>query len=339
LPGVSVAATGLVFLTLTTAGCGVLGRTSEPAAPAKPPAPPFTPALTEAEAKRVIARHMLTMNLAQRRLSVTVAARTETGSALELRKTQYKIHKANKLRGYIYKYTSASGASPKFNSYPRWFIAAPTDTGDGKKSRDLMVFVQDQQGGPWRAAYSPASARVTGPLAKGIDVPDIAEVVRPDDATLVVPPNRLAAVTADVLSKGKRSPSTPLFQLGGMVTERYKWVLENREVYTELGWKGYYTPVPSSHPVYAVRTTSGGALVWYALDYKTAGRNPGKARELTWETEAWGDLFKPFIGRSKIVSWYKGLERQELVAYVPPQGQGKIRIIAARWAPLALRGR
>jgi hypothetical protein len=335
LPRISLATAGIVLLL----GCELVGGGGEAAAPAKPLPPPLTPAITETGAKRALARHMLTMNLAQKRLSVTVAAKAETGSALEMRKAQYKIFKANKLRAYIYKFSSAVGASPKFNSHPRWFMAAATDIGGGEKTRDLMVFVQDKQGGAWRAAYSPSATRVTGALGHGIDVPDVADVVRTDDTTLVLPPGRLAAASADMLSKGKRSPSTRLFQLNGLVSERYKSVLDNREVYTKMGWKGYYTPVASPHPVYAVRTTSGGALVWYAVDFKTAGRNPGKATELTWEVDSWGDLFAPFIGRSEIRSWYTGLERQELVAYVPPQGKGKIRIIAGRWAPLALRGR
>jgi hypothetical protein len=80
-------------------------------------APPLTPAITEAEAKRTLARHMLTMNLAQKRLSVTVAAKAETGSALETRKAQYKIMRANKRRACTYKVTSALGASPRFNDY------------------------------------------------------------------------------------------------------------------------------------------------------------------------------------------------------------------------------
>ena len=334
-----VAVCGLVSLVLTTAGCGVLARTAEPAPPAKPPAPPPTPALTEAEAKRVLVRYMLTMNLAQRRLSPTFAARVETGSALELRKAQYKIFKSNKLSAYTYKFTSAVGATPKFSGHPRWFFIAPTETGTGKKTRDLMVFVQAGQGGPWLAAYSPAGNRVTGPLAKGIDVPDVADVVPLDDTSLVLSPGRLPAAHADMLSKGKRSPWTPMFQLNTEVTRRYKSLLASREVFTKLGWKGYYTPVASSHPVYAVRTTSGGALVWYAVDFKTAGLNPGKATDLTWEDTAWGDLHKPFVGRSDIRSWFQGSERQELVTYIPPQGQGKIQVIASRWSPVTLRGR
>ncbi|HEX6468503.1 MAG TPA: hypothetical protein VF069_05355 [Streptosporangiaceae bacterium] len=330
-------AAGIAFLGMAVTGCGPGGGTGR-AALAKLP-PPLTRAITEAGAKQVLIRHMVTMNLAQRRLSATVAARAETGSALELRRAEYKIFKANKLRAYSFKFTSAWGASPKFNTYPRWFVIAPTNTGTGKKTRDLMVFVQDARGGPWLVAYSPRADRATGALGKGIDVADVPDVVPPNDPSLVLPPDRLPAAHADMLSRGKRSPSTQLFRLTASVTDRYKSVLENRKVFTKLGWKGYYTPTPSPHPVYAVRTTSGGALVWYAVDFTTAGRNPGKATDLVWEIDSWGDLFTPFVGRSKVHSWYKGLERQEVVAYVPPRGKGKIQVIADRWSPVSLRGR
>jgi hypothetical protein len=164
-------------------------------------------------------------------------------------------------------------------------------------------------------------------------------VVRPDDSTLVLPPGRLPAAHADMLAKGRRSPSTRLFRLNKLVTSRYSNVLDSRKIFTDLGWKGYYNPAASTHPVYAVRTTSGGALVWYAVDFKTAGRNPGRATGLLWENDNWGDLHKPFVGSSRVRSWFSGLERQELVAYVPPRDRGKIQIIAGSWSPVTLRGR
>jgi hypothetical protein len=164
-------------------------------------------------------------------------------------------------------------------------------------------------------------------------------VVRPDDASLVLAPGRLPAAHADMLAKGKGSTSTRLFQLNSMVTQRYQNVRESRKIFTDLGWKGYYTPAASTHPTYSVRTTSGGALVWYAVDFKTAGRNPGDATGLVWKTGNWGDLHKPFVGASKVRSWFNGLERQELVAYIPPKGKGKIQIIAGSWSPVTLRGK
>ena len=328
----------MTALAVMLAGCDFRAAEDEPAA-AKPAPPTPTPAVTESQAKKIIARYASVLNRAGRRLSGSIAADAETGSALEIRKAQYKIFKANKLTTYSYKYTSAVGASPTFSGYPRWFLLAPVDRGTGKRVRNLIIFVQEKAGGPWLAAYTPQAARATGSLGKGIDVPDVAEVVRPDDATLAMAPGRLPAAHADMLAKGRRSPSTRLFQLNKLVTSRYRSVLDSREIFTDLGWKGYYNPVASTHPVYAVRTTSGGALVWYAVDFKTAGRNPGDAAGLLWDNDSWGDLHKPFVGSSKVQSWYTGLERQELVAYVPPKGKGKIQIIAGSWSPVNLRGR
>jgi hypothetical protein len=68
---------------MVVAGCGLLDKADQ-AAPTTPAPPPFTPAITQAAATKVLTRHVSTMNLAQRRLSATVAARAVTGSALEM---------------------------------------------------------------------------------------------------------------------------------------------------------------------------------------------------------------------------------------------------------------
>ncbi|MBC6458502.1 hypothetical protein [Actinomadura sp. HBU206391] len=286
----------------------------------------------------MITRYATTMNLANRRFDRRRATLAETASALQMRSAQYTYYRANKWPIQPRRYTAPSGATPAFTGYPRWFFAALAFRGSGPVSRDVPVFVQKSAGAPWQAAYVPLAAGSTFALGKSIRVADVPDVVPPGDAGLVLPPDRLASSYADVLSRGTRSANARQFRLSGLLTARFRYVRTNREVLPKLNWKGYYRPRASAHPTYAVRTTSGGALVWCAVDFATAARNQGN-RKITFTVASYGDQARAFLGKLLISKSYTGLEREEILAYVPPKGKGKIQILAQRWSPLALKGR
>ena len=321
---------------VSLAACSQDQPNRRPAATSPRPTP--VRALSAAEAKQVVARYAMTMNLANRRFDRRRAKLAETASALQMRYAQYTFYRANKWPIPSRRYTAPSGVTPAFTGYPRWFFAALTFRGSGPVSRDVPVFVQKSAGALWHAAYVPLAAGSTWALGKSIDVADVPDVVPLNDAGLVLPPDRLASSYADVVSRGTRSASARLFRLSGLLTARSREVRANREVLLKLNWKGYYRPRASTHPTYAVRTTSGGALVWCAVDFATAARNQG-SRTVTFTVVSYGDQAKAFLGRLLISKSYTGLEREEILAYVPPKGNGKIQILAQRWSPLALKGR
>jgi hypothetical protein len=337
-----VRAAVLLMTLVPAAGCGVLDDRvpfrDAPKATTAPPSP--APAVSKEEAKRALAGYTALVNQANRRLDPRLAARAATGSTLQMQTAKYKVFKANKVRIQPYKYGSVLAASPLFTEYPKWFFAALTDRGSKPYTRDIVVLVQDQAGGPWRAAYTPlATTPVTGPLVRGVDVADFPEVAPPDDPSLVIAPARLPGALAEVLNQGSHSGHYSSITLAPWIKSKYQALRADKKVFQRSGWKGSAGYAAATTPTYAVRTTSGGALVWSAIELRESFRHVRSGSGITWEHDTWGDLLRPFIGRSKANTSLTTVERIEMLAYVPPKAGGKVRFLATRWAPIAIQGR
>ncbi|HEU4946871.1 MAG TPA: hypothetical protein VFT31_06940 [Kribbella sp.] len=333
-------ATALVIaLTLTTAGCSGDQDEARPvtASSTPSPRPKPAPAISARGAEAVLKKYLPAISKANAKLDPARAAKVETGSALKLHTAQYRVYRENDLLYPPVKYVGAVGASPMVSGYPKWFFTAATDRGSQPATRDFLLFVQERSGAPWRVTYAPFSNTATGPLAPGVDVADFPAVVRADDTRLTTPPNKLAAALAGAVTQGSKSPHADRFAPGDLFDEVRAKIADNREAYTSNHWAGTSRAVDAKTSVYAVRTKSGGALVWFGLDLHHAYRNKGDTT-MIWQTESSGDLQKGFGLPSEVDTSITRQERYELVAYIPPKGKGKIRLIASRWFPLSVRG-
>ncbi|MFC9970595.1 hypothetical protein ACFVH6_06790 [Spirillospora sp. NPDC127200] len=337
----SLALLGCLGLAALTA-CGfppgdkATGARKDPVKKAPPAAP--TPALTQAEVKTVLARYALQSNLARKRLDPKLAAAAFTQSSLQMETAKYRVFKANELRMSPVRYGQVLGASPLFSGHPRWFFVALTDRGSKPTTRDLVVFVQQGPGGPWRAAYTTLATKpAQGPLGPGIDVADNPRVVPLDDPSLALPPAQVPTSLAQVLNQGVRAPQARGFLLPTWVRTRAGGPRADRAAMERSGWDLTGGYVASRQPVYAVRTTSGGALVWSAVEDHRRYRKSGAGNPMTWRHRNWGDMLKPFVGRSAVPRALTTVERYEVLAYVPPRGKGRIRLLADRWAVVDVR--
>jgi hypothetical protein len=326
----------LICALVPVTACGLLGE--DPGARRRPATPP-SPALTKEEAKQVLVRYGLRVNLANRELSPQLATVALTGSALQLQITKYTVARANHVRLGTSRYTAALSAAPRMSGYPRWFMAALTDQGSRPASREIIVFVQDRSGAQWRAAYAPiTTSRVSGPIAAGVEFTDYPDVPAQNDAALALPPARLAGALADVLNKGRRSPYHGSLRTTPWIVGAHRHLGQDRTAYLRDGWNGSGAYAPAPFPVYAVRTLSGGALVWSAVDLRESYRHIHPGSGFTWRSQVWGDLLRPFIGHSTAKRTLATGERFEFLAYVPPKGQGKVRFLADRWFPFQIKG-
>jgi hypothetical protein len=327
-------------------GCGVIdvpglgGEGDGAAAPtSSAPPPPPTPALTQAEAKRALARFVAQEKVAQRNLDPALAQAAFTGSSLQMEIAKYKVFEANDVDISPTRYGQVLAATPKLSAHPKWFFAAMTDGRGSDAVRNANVFVQEKPGAPWRAAYTTIDTeRTRGPLAKGVDVADAPDVAPLDDPSVALAPGQVAPALADVINKGRASAHFKAFTIAGLAKTRRGALTEDRKFFGSRGWKGTAQYVASQQPVYAVRTTNGGALVWSAVELKETFRHTGARTGVTWEHDVWGDLLKPFTGKSSLKKSFVTLERIELFANVPPKGRGKVKVLGSRWAPISITG-
>ncbi|WP_141579010.1 hypothetical protein [Actinomadura sp. WMMA1423] len=326
---------------MTTGGCGIVGKAKgeadAPAGSAPPPAP--APALTEDQVRPVLVRYTARSNRVHKLLDAKGAAGVYAGSSLQVETAKYRIFKANRLRFKPARYGQILGASPKFTGHPKWFFAVMTDNGANPPVRDHIVFVQDQAGGPWRAAYAPLSTKpVKGAIAPGVDVADYPDVVPGSDASLALAPDQVAPALADAINRGSRSGYIRSFTVPAWAKQKRGSLLQDRRTFRAQRWVGKASYSGSRAPAYAVRTTSGGALVWSAIELTESFRRAGGGAGINWRHKDWGDLLRPFTGRSSMKRSITTVERIEMLSYVPPKGRGTIRVIAFRWAPIRVTG-
>ena len=331
----------VVALMFATAGCGGDQEDAEDRAAtvsAKPsPRPKPTPAISTRGAEDVLKRYLAAISQANTKLDPARAAKTETGSALKIHSAQYRVYRKNDLRYPPVKYVGALGAAPMVTGYPRWFFTAATDRGSEPATRDFLLFVQERSGAPWRVTYAPFSSRATGTIAPGVDVADFPAVVAAGDNHLDTPPGKVAAVLASAVTQGSKSPYAQRFAQDAPFQAVRGKIIDNRSAYTSNDWAGTSRAVAAPTPVFAVRTKSGGALVWFGLDLLHSYRNKGDTN-MVWDTESAGDMQKGFGLPSEVTSSITRQERYELVAYIPPKGKGTMRLLASRWFPLSVRG-
>jgi hypothetical protein len=331
----------VLTLAAVAAGCSDAGPDTGGSAEQKTTISPVAeavPAVEPQAAAVIIKRYMDVMNKAARELDPKAAAAVQTGPALSVQKAIYGAYERNSLKAPPIRYGDGVAGAPKFTGWPRWFFAAPTDSGSKPATRDLLVFVQKAKGEPWQAAYAPYSRTTSGPIAPGVDLVDFPAVVPSDDKTLVMPPGRLAAAFADAVTRGRKSPSAGWFAAGRHVETTTKTLEANRTAFRGQGWTGLSRAVAAKANIYAARTKSGGALVWFTVDQLHSYRSTRANSGITWESPAYGDLHKAFGLPSTLKSKIARVERSELVGYIPPKGKGRIHVIGQRWVPLSITG-
>lgn len=333
-------------IAVLSAGCAQIdelvgsgpAETGSASAPPPSPSPTPTPAISTADAKRVVSRWVRAYNKAAKRYDIKAAARLETGSILQAHRAEYAICRRNGVRLPTLRAT-ADLTIPRFTGWPKWFtVSMPSKS--NTLDLDEFVFVQSRAGEPWRAAYDTMYLpRVRKDIGKGVTVPEDARVVPPDDTSLAVTPARLPAVHAHAARYGSKSPYWRLFSTGGLLTGTHKGLIWTHRLLRRKGWRGRTSVAAAPHPTYAVRTASGGALVFYALDRTATYERVTGHAALDWKEETYyGTLYPALIGRERVKNSFSRVERIEFATYIPPKDEDKIHLVASRWMPVSAEG-
>ena len=221
----------IVPLTLVTAlvlsGCSAdfwAGRnaqselqvTPEPTSTAADGTPTEAPAVTEPQAKRIIARIAAVVTEADTAADKELAATRLAGPALDLRLANYKVRKSDK----TFKALSQIPSGPvqlvlpqQRDTWPRTVFAAIKDE-DPTVPSVALVLIQQSAREQYLVHYA-----IT--LEPGAEIPPVAYPtvgtfrLDADNALLAIPPSQLAMSYADVLMKGEESENFDLFEAEG----------------------------------------------------------------------------------------------------------------------------
>ena len=330
VPAAAPSAAASVGFSVTAGGAD---GTASPQQPATEP-----PAISKADAASVVASYSQVNNKANAAHSNSLLSTIEGGSSYTMDTGAYRFELGQSSQAaYVpFQLADTTYYIPRLpqGSYPRWFAVKSTYvTADGKNlGTAYVVFAQNAAGTPWKDVTEPDILPGQALPQIAVDSSGYAQSVAPDDGGLDVAPGKIGQVTAEWLDQLAASKSDSVIKdESGNLTD-----LQD-EVFWRSGQGGSPMDATDVHSapagqVFALKTTSGGALVFYTT-----------AAQLTL-TPANGDT----ISGLNIPGYYSpansaGLTSatvgyvEQFATYIPPAGSNA-RDVVADISSIASRG-
>ena len=245
----------------TGAGRGSIGRQSGAGQP---------PAITKADAERVVSRYWQVNNEANESYSDSLLGSIESGSSYTMDAGSYRfaLGEADRTPYVPFELTDTRYYIPRLprTDYPRWFVVQgsyATVAGGKSLGSAYLVFAQDSAGASWKDVVEPDILPGQALPQIATDSGGYAESVAADDTGLNVAPDNIREVTAAWLDQVASSTSNSVIEdEAGNLTDL------KDEVFWRSGEGGAAFDATDTHsvptdPVFALKTTTGGALVFY----------------------------------------------------------------------------
>ncbi|MGW1376409.1 hypothetical protein ACWD6P_19350 [Streptomyces sp. NPDC002446] len=223
--------------------------------------------MSKAEGAKALDRFADSYNKANRALDPKVNSSFEAGALLAI--DQAGITAAHALRPHgnpgfpALSFTNAHFTVPKQAGWPKYFVAdADSNRKDarGRSTRWFLVFSRNGIDEKWRAVYFAQFPGNKAPELK-TDGDGYAEAVPAGAKSgLTVDPGKLSRRYADYLNTGKGS----VFASGPNTDG---WRARRAKDAHQLGARIQWEDTASDHPPVALRTTDGGALVFFSTFY------------------------------------------------------------------------
>lgn len=263
-----VAVSALLFTGCSADAWPQLGSSPTPSPTATVIAPEGqqAPAVTKAQAERILTRIAATVADADAAMDGDLAQTRLEGAALAARDTNYK------LRSTIADYPTPAPILAKpleiilpqaYDGWPRSVIAVADD--DESKTSSIMVLTQQDAWSDYKLSYM-------GSLEASTSLPDLAPAyigapqVEPDSPFLVLPPDEVAAAYSDVINKGEDSQYYDLFEADGdqlrasITADRQRRLDEFNQTAASTGSLEFTSAAGSQAP-FALQTVESGAIV------------------------------------------------------------------------------
>jgi hypothetical protein len=285
--------------------------------------------VTLAAAKSVLSAYTSANNSANARRSAATLATVETGGSLAIDTGLYTVQTAEGAAPYpAFTPVAATYYIPRAEPADgtRWFVVLVSNafTADPNKvtSTEYLLFTRAATGGAWQNAVEPYLLTGAGAPQIAVGGGGLATAVTATTTSLAVPPAELAARTATSIDGTGRGTGT-----GVTVTD--PGALADRSA--EAFWRGKLptATVTDAHAIatgtagqtFALLTTGGGALVFYAVAAELTITPPaGSVLHLTVPGLYSSGQALPQAGLSYL---------DQFAAADPPAGTGAPRVVAA----------
>lgn len=223
---------------------------------------------------------------------------------------------------------------PRLTGTAQWFAVFAVQPVTG--NRVLLVFARPDARHRFTAAYRVAlRPRTKLPQVRASSHGGV-RVAAAQDNRLVVRPDALAELHARIEQYGASTSGAAHVEPSEWTTAPHATLSKDIRAAEKKGFSYRRTYHPSGYPTYALLTATGGALVWYSVaDELSVHRTDRSAHRPLKLSHAMGGI----IGTRKAHASFQVASVREYVAYVPPRGKGKVRLIGATGGPVGGIGR
>ncbi|HWM16254.1 MAG TPA: glycosyl transferase [Microbacterium sp.] len=331
LPAVAVSA--LLFAGCSSDSWPQLASTPTPSPSASVIVPEGqqAPAVTKAQAERIIARIARTVGDADEALDPTLAATRMDGAVLAERATNYT------LRGALADHPAPAVIPTKpleivlpqaYDGWPRTVMAVVNGSQD--KTASIMLMTQEDAWSAYKLTYLAS-------LEAATQMPDVAPdyvgatQVPPDSSFLVMAPEELAAAYADVLDNGEESEFFGQFEtesdefLAGLVSDRAERLASFNTTGASTGSLTFES-VPGPHAPLALATLESGAIVAINMNDVDTVKSTNEDAVIKLPDNP---TVQTLAGAEQAATGFTATYSDQLFFYVPGQGSNeKIRLLA-----------
>lgn len=294
------------------------------------------PAVTQAQAERILADVAATVVEADEAKDAELAATRLAGAALAERKTDYKLRAAIKDREPMPSIPAKPLAvllPQQYDGWPRTVMSIVYDKDDATVAPTIMLMTQQDPWSEYKVGYL-ANLEASAELP-GVAPADIGAIqVQPDSPFLVIEPGDLAAAYADVLNKGDQSEYAGLFDLANdhfhaSVAEKRSQQLES---FNKTGKKTatltFSSTVGPEAPL-ALATLESGAIVAVNINETDTVKPTNKDAVIKLnDKNNPNPTVKTLTGVDQSATGFTTTYSDQLFFYVPGQGSTeKIRLL------------
>ncbi len=288
------------------------------------------PAVTEAQAERIIARVAQVAADADEAKDPTLAATRLEGAVLAERTTNYA------LRGSIADY-AAPAAIPTtpveivlpqaYDDWPRSVLAVVNDEAD--KTASIMLLTQQDAWSEYKLTYLSS-------LEAATQMPDLAPAyvgaskVSPDSSFLVMAPDKVAAAYADVINNGENSAFYSDFEADGdqfrtgVAADRQKRLDTFNQTAASTGTLTFES-VAGTYDPFALATLESGAIVAVSMSEIDTVKPTTSDAVIKFDNNT---TVKALTGVEQSATGVTTTFSDQLFFYVPGQGSNeKIRLL------------
>ncbi|MET0811734.1 MAG: glycosyl transferase [Microbacterium sp.] len=330
IPAVAVSA--LLFAGCSADSWPQFGETATPSPTASVIVPEGqdAPAVTKAQAERILSRIAQTTADADAAMDPTLAATRLDGAVLAARATNYT------LRSAITDYAAPAAVLTKpleivlpqsYDEWPRSVLAVVDDK--ATKTSSIMIMTQADPWAPYKLTYQAsleASTLMPDLAASYVGAPQ----VQPDSPFLIMPPDQVAAAYADVIDKGDASAYAGIFDAEtdhlrpSIAADRQRRLDDFNQTGTNTG-QLTFAAVPGTFDPFAIATLESGAIVAVNI-HEVENATPTNADAVIKLPNS--PTVKALAGADQSPTGFTTTYTDQLFFYVPGQGSSeKIRLL------------